>query len=111
MPVNTRTSNANSRPGLVDLPIQKCSRQQVDKDNTCTRSVAKITRKVTEKTHQEAIKSIAMMEDAIEREEQAIQRYTDRPDLRPDPRMPSEPTESQSGSEKGLVLMNSALTG
>lgn len=51
-----------------------------------------------------------MMEDTIERDEQEIQRYTIRPDLQHDPKMPVEPADSETESETGYVSIISALT-
>ena len=110
MPVHTHTSNATSRPGLVDLPSPKCARWDIDEDDARTKSVAKKSRKAIKSEHQESIKTIAMLEDAIKRQEEDIRKYSTRPDLRPHPRTSAEPAKSESESEKGLVLTISALT-
>ena len=101
MPVHTRTSNATTRPGLVDRPSQKRSRQQIDEDDACAESAVKSSRKAAKIAHHKSIKAVAMAEDTVEKQEEDIQMYSARPDLQPDPSTLAEPAESESGSEKG----------
>jgi hypothetical protein len=111
MPVITCTTNADSHPGLIDQNQQtRRTRQQIEEDNTRAKSAAKNTRKKAERSHQESITSIAMMEDAIEWEEQDVQRYTMRPDLQLAPKISAKPVGSDANYETGLVLIICTLT-
>lgn len=71
--------------------------------------MAKSAQKAAKTVHQESIKTIVMLKDAIERQEEDIQRYSTWPDLQLDPRMPDQPAKSESESKKVQVLIISAL--
>jgi hypothetical protein len=83
MPVNTRKSNVDAHPGIVDRPSQQPRRtqQQMEEDDARTLSAANSARQEAKQKHQASIRLIAMTEDALEREEHNVLRYTTRPDL------------------------------
>jgi hypothetical protein len=102
MPVNTRTSNADAHPGLVDRRQQtRRSRQEIEEDGARAESAGHSARKKAEAKHKATIELIAMTEDAIEREEQDVSRYSTRPDLRHNPKTLAEPVDSETEDDSG----------
>lgn len=83
MPVGTRASNAATHPGRVVLDNQQTRRQrkQIDEDEALAKAAAIATRREAEAKHRAAIAKIASTEDAMEREEEELQKHTSRPDL------------------------------
>lgn len=98
-------SNSSAHPGLVDRASQQTrrTRTQIEEDNARTLSATNSARQEAEAKRQASIRLLAMTEDAVESEEQEVQRYAKRPDLRLDPKTPGEQVDSETESETGLV--------
>jgi hypothetical protein len=84
MIVGTRKSNATKRPGklLADSKQQRRTRTQIEEDEARTKSEAVAAKEVANAKHRAIITHVADIEDSIERDEEAIRAYKNRPDLR-----------------------------
>ena len=83
MPITTRKSNADVHPGRVVLENQRvrCTKAQIEGD-IASAAVAAIAASEEEVTRH---RSIAEVEDAIEKNEEQLRLHANRPDLRVEP--------------------------
>jgi sRNA-binding protein len=102
----TCSTNADVHPRWAVLSIQQCrhNQKQIEEDNARAKAEAYATKKRAKAQHQAAIEQIVAIKDSIEEEEQEVQRYTTRPDLRPKVKTPSgldSKTLSENDCETG----------
>lgn len=85
MVVDTRKSNATKHPGkLLESGKQKRrTRTQVEEDKARTKAVAITAENDANLKRLESVSQVADIMDSVDSEERAIQRYKNRPDLRP----------------------------
>ena len=84
MPITTRPSNAEAHPGRVVLEGQRVrrSKKQIDADDARKKAAASAASRRAEEEHQRVLQQLKDIEDAVEREEEAVRKHTARPDLR-----------------------------
>ena len=83
MPITTCPSNVEAHPGHVVLEGQRVrhSKKQIDADDAQKKAATSAASHRAEEEHQRVLQQLKDIEDAIEREEEAVRKHTARPDL------------------------------
>lgn len=99
--VDTRRSNADAHPGLVLVNDRKKRRtkKQIKDDEARAKADAIANRAAIKAREREILARIVASEDTVQREDDALQAYATRPDLRHDSQ------ESQPSNPKRRMLM------
>ena len=84
MPITTHPSNAEAHPGRIVTEGQRVrrSKKQKEADEAQKKATANAASRRAEEEHQRVIQQLKDIEDAVEREEEAVREHTVRPDIR-----------------------------
>lgn len=114
--VVTRKANANAHPGLAVVANQqkRRSKQQILADKASAKADAIATREAILARECELLNRIALMEDNIQREDDALQAHAARPDIchgsRPSGSSRKRPISTSSTEHMAQATMSSKKT-
>lgn len=105
MVIGTRKSNAAKHPGrlLTDIKQQRRTRTQIEEDEARRKAAAVAAEEDAKAKHQAIVTRVADIEDSMERDEEVIRAYSNRPDFR----NPLADLENDTDVEDELEIDNS----